>query len=72
LCGNGRPFVAPILHNLILPQAPKLVLNWADKIASWDFDQIISCHFDAPIKASPLKFRQAFSFLEKEPLLSGT
>ncbi len=69
LCGNGRPFVAPILQILILPQAPKLVLNWADKIASWDFDQIISCHFDAPIKASPVQFRQAFSFLEKEPLL---
>ncbi|MBK1989265.1 DUF4336 domain-containing protein [Sphaerospermopsis aphanizomenoides BCCUSP55] len=69
LCGNGRPFVAPILQILILPQAPKQVLNWADKVANWDFQQIISCHFHAPIKASPLQFRQAFSFLEKEPCL---
>jgi hypothetical protein len=69
LCGNGRPFVAPILQVLILPQAPKQVLDWADKVASWDFQQIISCHFDAPIKASSQQFRQAFSFLEKKPLL---
>ncbi|MEA5552890.1 DUF4336 domain-containing protein [Anabaena cylindrica UHCC 0172] len=69
LCGNSRPFVAPILQILILPQAPKLVLDWADKVSSWDFEQIISCHFDSPIKASPQQFRQAFTFLEKEPLL---
>ncbi|WP_071188706.1 DUF4336 domain-containing protein [Trichormus sp. NMC-1] len=69
LSGNGRPFVAPILQILILPQAPKQVLDWADKVASWDFEQIISCHFDSPIKASPIQFRQAFTFLEKKPLL---
>ena len=26
------------------------------------------CHFDAPIKAQPQQFRQAFSFLEKQPV----
>ncbi|WP_016950879.1 DUF4336 domain-containing protein [Anabaena sp. PCC 7108] len=69
LSGNGRPFVAPILQVLILPQAPKQVLDWADKVANWDFEQIIACHFDSPIKASPQQFRQAFTFLEKAPLL---
>ncbi|HEY9874295.1 MAG TPA: DUF4336 domain-containing protein, partial [Candidatus Obscuribacterales bacterium] len=64
LRGNGRPFVAPILQTLILPQAPRLVLNWADKVAIWDFRQIIACHFDSPIKANPQQFRQAFAFLE--------
>jgi hypothetical protein len=67
LSGNGRPFVAPILQILILPQAPKTVIEWADKIATWDFDTIISCHFDAPIQTTPQQFRQAFSFLEKQP-----
>jgi len=70
LSGNGRPFVAPILQTLILPQAPQKVLDWADKVATWDFHQIISCHFDAPINTSPSQFRQAFSFLEKQPSVS--
>jgi hypothetical protein len=67
LSGNGRPFVAPILQILILPQGSKKVIEWADKIATWDFQQIISCHFDAPVKANPQEFRQAFSFLEQQP-----
>lgn len=67
---DGRPFVAPILQTLILPQAPKQVLNWVDKVASWDFQQIISCHFDAPIKTSPYEFRQAFAFLEKQSFIN--
>ncbi|MBD2629396.1 DUF4336 domain-containing protein [Trichormus variabilis] len=68
LRGNGRLFVAPILQTLILNRAPKETINWADKVACWDFHWIISCHFDAPIKAKPQQFRQAFSFLEKQPM----
>jgi hypothetical protein len=64
LRGEGRPFVAPILQTLILIQAPQQVLKWADQVAKWDFHQIIPCHFDAPVKASPHQFRQAFAFLE--------
>lgn len=64
---QGRPFAAPILQTLIFPQAPKQVLAWADKIAKWDFQWIIPCHFDAPIEASPSQFRQAFAFLENKP-----
>lgn len=71
LRGGGRPFVAPILQTLILPQAPRQVIGWADRVASWDFDQIIPCHFDAPIAASPREFRQVFAFLEKKPSLSS-
>jgi len=67
LRGNGRLFVAPILQTLILNRAPKETIEWADKVASWDFEWIIPCHFDAPIKAQPYQFRQAFSFLEKQP-----
>lgn len=62
---GGRLFVAPILQTLILNRAPKQTLAWADKVASWDFKQIVPCHFDAPISAEPTQFRQAFFFLEK-------
>ena len=66
LRNNGHPFVAPILQTLILPQAPRQVLDWVDKVVSWDFERIIACHFDSPITASPYQFRQAFSFLRKK------
>ncbi|MFN6465112.1 MAG: DUF4336 domain-containing protein [Nostoc sp. DedVER02] len=66
LRGNGRLFVAPILQTLILNRAPKETIEWADKVASWNFQWIIPCHFDSPIKAEPHQFRQAFSFLEKQ------
>ncbi|WYL97783.1 MAG: DUF4336 domain-containing protein [Gloeotrichia echinulata IR180] len=69
--GNGRLFVAPILQTLILNRAPTETINWADKVASWDFQWIIPCHFDAPIKAEPHQFRQGFSFLEKRPAVSA-
>ena len=71
LRGNGRLFVAPVLQTLILNRAPKETINWADKVASWDFQWIIPCHFDSPIQAQPYQFRQAFSFLEKQPAISA-
>jgi len=70
LRGGGRPFVAPILQMLIFPQAPRQVLDWADQVAKWHFQQIIPCHFDAPIAANRHQFRQAFNFLD-EQLSSG-
>ncbi|MEH2159509.1 MAG: DUF4336 domain-containing protein [Nostoc sp.] len=71
LRGNGRLFVAPILQMLILNRAPQETIEWAEKVASWNFQWIISCHFDSPIKAEPHQFRQAFSFLEKQPAVNG-
>ncbi|NEP55790.1 MAG: DUF4336 domain-containing protein [Symploca sp. SIO2G7] len=67
LWGNGHLFVAPILQTLILNRAPRETLNWADKVAKWDFQRIVPCHFDSPIDAKPHQFRQAFNFLEKCP-----
>ncbi|MUL36908.1 DUF4336 domain-containing protein [Gloeocapsopsis dulcis] len=66
LRGNGRLFVAPILQTLILNRAPRETIDWANKVASWDFEWIIPCHFDAPIKAQPHQLRQAFAFLEEQ------
>jgi len=60
---EGRLFVAPILQTLILNRAPKETLAWVDRVARWNFQRIIPCHFDAPIAADPQQFRQAFTFL---------
>ena len=62
---DGRLLVAPILQTLIFNRGPRAVLDWADKIAQWDFQQVIPCHFSAPIAATPADFRQAFDFLER-------
>ena len=70
LRGDGRLFVAPILQTLILNRAPEETLAWADKVASWNFEYIIPCHFDAPVRVEPYQFRQAFAFLEKQPVIS--
>jgi len=67
LRGKGRLLVAPVLQSLILNRAPRETLDWADKVANWDFQRIVPCHFDSPIDTSPQQFRQAFSFLEKCP-----
>ncbi len=61
---DGRLLVAPILQTLILNRAPQETLQWADTIASWNFERIVPCHFTAPIRATPQQFRQAFGFLE--------
>lgn len=66
LRGDGRPFVAPILQTLILDHDPQQTLNWANRVASWDFQWIIPCHLDAPILTTPQQFRQAFNFLENQ------
>jgi hypothetical protein len=71
LHGNGRLFVAPILQALILNRAPQETLAWANRVASWDFDRIIPCHFTAPIACTPQQFRQAFAFLEDRSGMSS-
>ena len=67
LRGHGRIFVAAVLQSLILNRAPQETINWAEQVAKSDFQWIIPCHFDAPVKANSQQFRQAFSFLEKYP-----
>ncbi len=62
---DGQLLVAPILQTLIFNRDAEAVLDWADRIAQWDFEQIFPCHFSAPIAATPADFRRAFSFLEQ-------
>lgn len=65
LRNGGQLFVAPVLQRLILNRAPKQVLDWCDRVARWNFTQVIPAHFDAPVMATPESFRQAFRFLER-------
>ena len=69
---DGRLIVAPILQTLIFNRGAKAVLDWADKIAQWDFERVIPCHFSAPIQAGPVEFRRAFEFLEQPNKQSWT
>ncbi|MGF1477887.1 MAG: DUF4336 domain-containing protein [Cyanophyceae cyanobacterium] len=71
LQGNGGLFVAPVLQTLILNRAPQETLEWAERVANWNFQRIIPCHFDAPVAATPQQFRRAFSFLEKYPAIGS-
>jgi hypothetical protein len=64
LRGQGRPFLAPILQTLIFDHNPQDVLAWADRVASWDFERIVPCHFDAPITTTPQEFRRTFAVFE--------
>ncbi len=63
LQGGGRLLVAPILQQLILNRQPQLTLAWVDRVAQWDFQQIIASHFQAPIAATAQDWRSAFDFL---------
>ena len=69
---DGKLIVAPILQTLIFNRAPDKVLAWADRIAQWNFERVIPCHFSAPISASPTEFRAAFDFLERPNLSNWT
>ena len=62
---DGRLIVAPILQTLIFNRGPDQVLEWVDKIAQWDFEQAIPCHFSAPVKANAAEFSKAFEFLRQ-------
>lgn len=63
---NGDLLVAPVLQKLILNRDSTETLNWVYEVSKWNFEQIIPCHFSAPIKANSYQFRLAFTFFEKE------
>ena len=65
LQGGGRLVVAPILQTLIFNRGPEEVLQWAKWIATWQFEQIIPAHLDAPVAADPQTFLEAFRFLDE-------
>ncbi len=64
----GRLIVPPVVRTLIYAQNPERVQTWVDKVAKWDFEQIVPAHFEAPIAAKPKEFSAAFRFLQDESI----
>ena len=62
---DGRLIVAPILQTLIFNRGSEQVLEWVEKVAQWNFEQVFPCHFTAPVAAGPEEFSQAFEFLRQ-------
>lgn len=60
---SNRLIVAPVVGTLVYENVPQPVNEWARRVAKWDFNRIVPCHFDAPIRAGPRDFLAAFSFL---------
>ena len=60
---TNRLIVAPVVGTLVYENVPEPVNEWARRVAKWDFNRIVPCHFDAPIRAGPREFSAAFSFL---------
>jgi Domain of unknown function (DUF4336) len=65
LTGNGKPLVAPILQTLLLNRSPIEVLDFADEVASWDFNRIIPAHLKNNLQFTGKDYRGAFGFLEE-------
>ncbi|TVP69340.1 MAG: DUF4336 domain-containing protein [Leptolyngbya sp. LCM1.Bin17] len=60
---HGQLQVAPILQTLIFNRGPEEVMTWAQHIATWQFEQIIPAHLQAPILAGPTQLLEAFQVL---------
>ena len=65
LTGNGKPLVAPILQTLLLNRSPVEVLDFADKVAKWDFTRIIPAHLKNNLAFTGSDYRKSFGFLEE-------
>lgn len=61
-----RLLVPPILQILVLSKRKQAVQDWVKRVSGWGFNQIIPAHLEAPIKAGPREFKDAFSFLQNK------
>jgi Domain of unknown function (DUF4336) len=63
--------VAPILQRLILNREAQITQAWVERVCQWGFEQVLPCHFHAPVAARGHEFAQAFEFL-RSPLPVGS
>jgi len=72
------PLVAPVSRTLVLERIPDSVVDWINRITKWDIQQVIPCHFSAPVKANSQDIKDAYSFAYKlvepssEDIMSST
>jgi len=71
LTGSGKPLVAPILQVLLLNRSPVEVLDFADKVGSWDFNRIIPAHLRNNLRFTGKDYRGQFGFLEEKGVPAG-
>jgi len=71
LTGSGKPLVAPILQVLLLNRSPVEVLDFADKVGSWDFNRIIPAHLKNNLRFTGRDYRAQFGFLEAKGVPAG-
>jgi len=57
-----KVIVSPVVRELVFNEVPLDVRDWVEKMCAWDFERIISAHFEAPIEANPDVLRRAFAF----------
>jgi len=60
----GKVFVSPVVRTFIYERTVEETKEWVNRVAAWKFNKIIPAHLDAPIKAGPSQFREAFEFLD--------
>jgi hypothetical protein len=61
LRGGGRPFVPPILQEIVLSRDPDVVSRFAREVGDdFAFTSIVPAHFDAPIAAGKKAWLDAF------------
>jgi hypothetical protein len=68
---RAQIFVSPVVRTFIYERTRDETLEWVESICKWNFKQIIPAHLDAPIRAGPKQFKEAFNFLSdpaKNPL----
>mmetsp|Transcript_18617 Transcript_18617/g.46095 ORF Transcript_18617/g.46095 Transcript_18617/m.46095 type:complete len:481 (-) Transcript_18617:172-1614(-) len=63
---SDRLVRAPILRALVDARAPNEVREWIAQqtTPSWDFDRILTSHFESPISAGPTEYKAAFGYLD--------
>ena len=68
LSKDGKLFCPPILTKLILDREPQKTIEWVDKVVKrFDFQQVIPCHLNNNVKATPQDFLAAFNVLRSKP-----
>lgn len=62
---GGRPFVVPIIRELIFKQSPAATRAYVARLASWNFVRVVPAHFSSPLKVAPRDLGSMFAFLDE-------
>mmetsp|Transcript_13032 Transcript_13032/g.18985 ORF Transcript_13032/g.18985 Transcript_13032/m.18985 type:complete len:494 (-) Transcript_13032:75-1556(-) len=63
---GGKPTILPIIQ-IILSRNPEEVQRWLNIVRTWDFNQVVPMHLDAPLNIGPKEFEETFDGFVKSP-----